>query len=31
VKGKREPVRSYVLLDLARDREGPGTAVDSEE
>jgi adenylate cyclase len=31
VKGKREPVRSYVLLDLVRDREGRKPAVDSEE
>jgi adenylate cyclase len=31
VKGKREPVRSYVLLDLVRDREARVTAVDSEE
>jgi hypothetical protein len=31
VKGKREPVRSYVLLDVVRGREGRKPAVDSEE
>jgi class 3 adenylate cyclase len=31
VKGKREPVRSYVLLALVRDGEDRGAAVDSEE
>jgi class 3 adenylate cyclase len=31
VKGKREPVRAFILLDLLRDREGRAAAVDSEE
>jgi class 3 adenylate cyclase len=31
VKGKRDPVRSYVLLDLVRGRDGREAAVDSEE
>jgi len=31
VKGKREPVRSYVLLDLVPNQEDRATAVDSEE
>ena len=31
VKGKREPVRSYVLLDLVPAQEGRAPAVDSEE